>query len=390
MKRIATYTLAFISLHGSDAWADCDAANQFSFSYASRPAATLAYGTTYSYSATNSLGASRTFSVQVSQNGLTSTQVASNQMPAISTLITGATATDRSLVFGGAFSGRTTSMAGTTRVITMTVSFSQPVRDFTLKAYDIDFSSNQYRDWVQVTGSDGSNTYDPVLWTPWGTGNQSGQPRTSASSSLVVGPATTPVSVTANQTAGTGTSASNSETGTLSASFAQPVTSITFKYGNYPLGTGENSTGQQAIGIGGFSFCPMPLLSLTKISSPVNSDLGSFNIPGNDVVYTLALANSGGSPVDAGSVVLTDTLPAGVVFRNLPFDSSTSLPVRVTSAGGTSVSAGSLAYRRAGETTFSYTPSSGYDPLVEAIRITPSGALSANSVLSVEFRTQVK
>lgn len=328
------YASAGLALSGGTCRADCDSSNRFSFNYASRPASTLSYGTNYTYTATNGLGASRPLTMQVTQYGLTSTQVASNQMPASSSLITGATSTEHSLVFGGTFSGRTGSIAGTTRVITMTVTFSQPVRDFALKAYDIDFSNNQYRDWVQVTGSDGIGTYDPVLLTPWGTGNQSGQPRTSSSSLLVVGPATTPVTVATKQTAGIGLSGANSETGTLTATFSQPLTSITFKSANYPLTSGENSTGQQAIGTSGFSFCPMPSLSLTKSSTAANGDLGAFNVPGNDVIYSLVLTNSGGSSVDAGSVVLTDTLPAGVVFRNLPYDASTQLPIKVILSGG--------------------------------------------------------
>lgn len=372
------------------AHAGCDAANQYVFTYASRPTATLSYGTSYTYSATNGAGASQSFSVQVSQNGLSSTQVNSIAMPAISTLVTGSATSDRTLVFGGTFSGRTGSMTGTTRLITMTVTFAQPVRDFSLKAYDVDFTSNQFRDWVQVTGSDGTTSYTPVLLTPWNTGNQTGEARTSTSSSLVVGPATSPVSVSASQAAGRQSSDNNSETGTLTASFAQPVTSITFKYGNYPYTSGENSTGQQAIGIAGFTFCPMPSLSLAKTSEPVAGSLGAFNLPGNDVVYTLTLTNSGGSPVDPGTIVLTDALPSGVASRNIAFDGSTSLPVKVIDAGGMTVSAGAISYRRSGETAFTYSPTSGYDPLVDAIRITPGGALDANASLSVQFRARVE
>lgn len=224
----------------------------------------MSYGTSYTYSATNHAGASQSFSVQVSQNGLSSTQVNSIAVPAISTLVTGNATSDRTLVFGGTFSGRTGSMTGTTRLITMTVTFAQPVRDFSLKANDVDFTSNQFRDWVQVTGRDGTTSYTPVLSTPWNTGNQTVEARTSTSSSLVVGPASSPVSVSASQAAGRQTSDNNFETGTLTASFAQPVKTITFKYGHYPYTSGENTTGQQAIGIAGFTFCPMPSLSLPR------------------------------------------------------------------------------------------------------------------------------
>ncbi|MEO0033033.1 MAG: hypothetical protein RIS94_2791 [Pseudomonadota bacterium] len=381
---------AALALLPGVASAACDTANQYTFSYAARAAATLAYGTTYTYTATSGSGATRTFTVNVSQNGLSSTQVNTTQMPMIGTLVTGATSSANALNFGGTFSSRTASMTGTTRVIVMTVTFSQPVRDFALTAFDIDYTLNQFRDWVQVTGSDGTNTYTPALSTPWGNGNGATQPRTATSSSLTSGATTTPVTLTSSQVAGTGASGNNSDTGTLYASFAQPVTSITFKYGNYPLTGTETTSGQQAIGIGGFSFCPMPALALTKTSAPASGTLGAYNIPGNDVIYTLSLANSGGSPVDAGTVVLTDTLPAGVTFRNNAFDGTTSLPVKVVSAGGTSLGAADITYSKVGDATFTYTPASGYDPQVDAIRIAPTGALAANSTLQVQFAAQVR
>lgn len=375
---------------GSRAIAACDATNQFAFSYSSRTAATLAYGTTYTYSATNGAGATRTFTVNVSQNGLSSTQAAGLQLPLIGTLVTGANTTANTLVFGGTFGGRTTSISGSTRVITMTVTFSQPVRDFALSAYDIDFTSNQFRDWVQVTGTDGSNIFAPVLATPWGNGNGTAQARTVTGSSLTSGAATTPFPLTSSQVVGSGASDNNSDIGTLNVSFAQPVTSITFKYGNYPLTTGETATGQQAIGIGGFSFCPMPNLALSKTSVPAAGEFGAYNIPGNDVIYTLTLANGGGSPADGGSVVLTDTLPAGVTFRNSAFDGTTILPLKVLSGGGTTLAAAGITYRKAGDTAFTYSPVAGYDPLVDAIRIAPTGELAANSALQVQFVAQLR
>ena len=253
------------------AQAACDATNKYSFTYAAQAAATLSYGSTYTYNATNGGGATRSFSVQITQNGLSSTQVNSTQMPNISTMVTGATTTANDLVLGGVFSGRTTAMTGTTRVITVTFTFSTPIRDFTMNAHDVDFTANQYRDWVQVTGSDGTNTFTPAIVTPWGNGNGATQPRTATNSSATIGATTTPLSLTSAQVGGSGTSGNNSDTGNITVSFAQPVTSVTFKYGNYPLTTGETATGQQAIGIAGISFCPMPAIaavSYTHLTLP--------------------------------------------------------------------------------------------------------------------------
>lgn len=367
----------------------CDAANTYSFLYANQPAATLAYGSTYNYTATSGSGATRAFSVAIAQNGLTSTTVNSIQMPAISTLITGPDATKLDLVLGGTFGGRTTSLTGTTNVVSVTFTFAQPIRDFSMTAHDIDFTSDQFRDWVQVTGSNGATTYNPVITTPWGTGNDGVLPKTTANSSLTVGATTSPLSLSVAQTGGTSASNNNSDTGTFYASFAQPVTSVTFKYGNYPLTSGEKNTGQQATGIAGISFCPMPSLTATKSSSPASGTYGAFNIPGNDVVYSLSVINSGGSPVDASTIVLSDLLPASTTFRNSAFDGTTSLPFKLTTSGGTTLTAAGLSYSRTGDATFTYTPVAGYDPLVDGVMIVPSGQLAANSTVTVQFVARV-
>lgn len=367
----------------------CDAANTYSFLYANQPAATLAYGSTYNYTATSGSGATRAFSVAIAQNGLTSTTAAGVQMPAISTLITGPDATKLDLVLGGTFGQRTTSLTGTTNVVSVTFTFAQPIRDFSMTAHDIDFTSDQFRDWVQVTGSNGATTYNPVITTPWGTGNNGVLPKTTANSSLTVGATTSPLSLSVAQTGGTSASNNNSDTGTFYASFAQPVTSVTFKYGNYPLTSGEKNTGQQATGIAGISFCPMPSLTATKSSSPASGTYGAFNIPGNDVVYSLSVINSGGSPVDASTIVLSDLLPASTTFRNSAFDGTTSLPFKLTTSGGTTLTAAGLSYSRTGDATFTYTPVAGYDPLVDGVMIVPSGQLAANSTVTVQFVARV-
>ena len=63
----------------------------------------------------------------------------------------------------------------------------------------------------------------------------------------------------------------------------------------------------------------MPAIAIAKTSAPYITTAGSpdrFNAPGSDVAYTLTVTNSGGSPVDLSSLVLTDILPANVTFYN--------------------------------------------------------------------------
>ena len=49
-------------------------------------------------------------------------------------------------------------------------------------------------------------------------------------------------------------------------------------------------------------------------------NLGLYAIPGNDVIYTISVANTGTGDVDSGSMVLIDNMPEDVVFYNGDFD----------------------------------------------------------------------
>ena len=362
------------------ALAACPAANAYGFSFANQPTTTLSYGSSYSYTASTSAGATRSFTTAIAQNGLSSTQGNGVQLPAIGTLITGPDATKSDLVLGGAFGGRTTSLTSGTRVITVTFTFAQPIRDFAMTLHDIDYQANQYRDWIGVTGANGAGSYTPLLTSPWGNGNGSGAARTASGSSVQFG--------AAEQAVGIAPSENNADTGTIAASFAQPVISVTVLYGNAAV-SGESGTGQQAIGIAGISFCPMPAITVSKTSAPAAGALGAFNLPASDVTYTLTVTNTGGSPVDAGTIVLTDVLPPQVTFRNQPLDSATGAPFALAAGGsGVTLTSGSPGYSSDGA-TWGYTPASGYDPKVKAVRITPSGQMAANSSFAVTFVARV-
>lgn len=382
--------LLALAMLPAPAFAACPAANQYGFSYSNQAAATLAYGSTYGYTAATAGGATRPFTVAIAQNGLSSTQGAGVQLPAIGTLITGPDTSKRDLVLGGVFGGRTTSLSSGTRVITVTFTFTQPIRDFAATLHDIDFAANQYRDWVSVTGANGAATYVPVLTSPWGNGNGSAA-RTATGSTVTFGPNATPILLSSDQAAGSATSNNNSDDGTISASFAQPVTSVTVRYGNASLTSNETATGQQAIGIAGISFCPMPDISVAKTSAPAAGALGAYNLPANDVTYTLTVTNNGGSPVDAGTIVLTDVLPAAMTFRNTVLDASSGTPFAIApGSSGVTLTSASPGYSSDGGATWSYAPASGYDANVKAVRVTPSGQMAPNSSFAVTFVARVK
>lgn len=389
MSRLCSLTIGAIALLSAPpAFAGCAASAQYNFLFSSRPAATLAYGSTYSYAATTTGGGSQNFSVQLTQNGMTSTIVSSTQLPAIGTLVTGSNATARDLVIGGIFGSRTADITSGTRVALVTFTFAQPIRDFTMTVHDVDFASGQYRDWLMITGTSASGTYTPVMSSPQGNGNATGAARTASGSAVTYGPVSSPVTVTASQVAGVDAADNNSDQGNVTASFAQPVTSVTVRYGNAPLVSGESGTGQQGIGIAGISFCPMPQIAVAKTSAPIAGALPAFNIPGNDVTYTLTVTNTGSSPVDASSIVLTDQLPSGVTFRNTALAGGIPFSIAAGSSG-VALSATSPAYSNNGGSTWSYTPASGYDANVKAIRITPSGSMAANSSFAISFVAKV-
>ncbi len=392
IRALSHLTALSLLLAAMPAHAACTANNTYAYNFTT--AAAMNYANSYNYTAANPLGATRGFTVSFTTNGLSSNQVNSTTLPRVSNLITTGTGAN-TLVIGGVFSGRTTSITGSTRVIVVTFTFTQPVRDFSFTMHDADYTNDQYRDWVNLSGSDGTNTHTPTITTPHGTDNGSGA-KTNANSSVRLGPGTTPFSMTAQQAIGVGASDNNNDdAGDITASFAQPVTSITMRYGNYPYQSGEDSTGQQAMGISRLTFCPMPAVAVAKTSAPYVTTAGSpdrFNAPGSDVAYTLTVTNSGGSPVDASTLQLTDVLPPNVTFYNGDYNASSPGmgPFELTAGtSGVTLPAAGRAYSNNNGSTYAYTPAAGYDANVDAVRLTPTGSMAANSSFTIRFRARI-
>ncbi|HEY1605711.1 MAG TPA: hypothetical protein VGF77_08940 [Allosphingosinicella sp.] len=387
IRRLAAALAALAILWAAPAAASCSAANTYNFSFSNQAAASLNYANTYTYAATTSGGATQNFTTSFATNGLSSTNVGGTNVPAITTTLTTSTG-GKTLMIGGTFSGRTTSISGTTRVIATTFTFGVKIRDLAITIHDIDFTSNQYRDWVMVTGSDGTNTYTPTMVTPFGTNNTTGG--TAGNSALTLGPTGSPYNLTNQQAVGTDASDTGSNFGDISISFAQPVTSVTIRYGNYPLLNGEKTTGQQAYGISAIAFCPMPAIAMTKSSAPAaTTGTGRFDAPGSDEIYTITVTNNGGSPVDASTIVLTDTLPSQASFFNGAFSPATTPFLLNAGSSGVTLAAANASYSNNG-TTYTYTPSAGYDPNVKAVKFSPQGTMAANSSFTIQYRAQIK
>jgi hypothetical protein len=378
--------------------ADCPAANRYSFSFGTAAAVAMRYDTSYNYTATNGLGQTQTITVSFAVNGTATptTTVGGLATPAIANLITDGIATNN-LVIGAIFGARTASITGGTNVVATTLAFSTPIRDLAFQLNDLDFNANQFRDWMHVSGSSSAGSYVPSIVTPWATNNGSGA-KSSASSSLVLGAATTPFSQTASEGIGTSASGNNATTGTITASFAQPVTSATLRYGNYPLTTGETVTGQQAYGIQTISFCAMPVVTAAKTSAPwsdpVNGTTNPKLIPGGDLIYTLTVTNGNQSSLDGVDLpALTDVLPSTVTFYNGDIDDGGPLTGNfefIPGTSGMSLAAGNITYSNNGGATYGYTPAAGYDTAAQALRFAPTGVFAANSSFQIRFRAQIK
>lgn len=383
------------ALAAAPAGAACSASNTYNYSFNWGSNTTLNYANSYTYTASNGLGASQNFTLSFAINGLSSTQVNSIQMPAVNNALSGA-AGGRTLMVGGTFSSRTADVATNTRVIRTIFTFATPIRDMTIRVHDVDQSTGQYRDWLMVQGSNGASTYTPSMTTPAGNNNGASGPRTATGSTLALGPYTaTGINIPNTQGVGLSTSANtDSDDGDITITFPQPVTTVTLRYGNHPLIGSESGTGQQAYGISALSFCPMPSIAMSKSSAPyATTGPDRFNAPLADVVYTLTVTNSGGSPVDLNGLVLTDALPTAVTFYNGDFDPAApgTDPFQLNAGtSGVTLSAANVAYSNNGGTSYAYTPAAGYDANVNRVRFSPGGTLAANSSFNIKFRARIK
>ena len=128
-----------------------------------------------------------------------------------------------------------------------------------------------------------------------------------------------------------------------------------------------------------------------QIYDPNAEDL--YAIPGNDVIYTINVSNSGPGSTDADSVVLIDAMPSEVEFFNGDIDTGGpdtfpgTDPVGFTQANGAA-----LTFNYAADVAFSdsvtpppdfaactYTPTVGYDSNVTYVCFNPKGVLGAGS-----------
>lgn len=148
------------------------------------------------------------------------------------------------------------------------------------------------------------------------------------------------------------------------------------------------------------------IATLTAVKSSTVYDPGGtspFFVPGSEVIYTIAVSNTGTGSVDNNSVFVTDILPSTLEFFNGDFDDAGpgTAPVVFSQTGtgltfnpATDLRYSNLAVAPANFAACIYTPVAGFDPAVRHICVNPKGTMLSNQTsapqFSVQFRSRIK
>lgn len=392
------------ALNPAPALASCDGTNAYKLDWDTQTTGTISSSVPQVYTVTNGAGSST--SVTLSFAGETSAFVGFNfgsaagfvNTPYIGVTNTGglASSTEKTLGLAVGFGTLQSNIDSNVDVLVVNFTFGVAVRDVQFTILDIGSGLLSYTDWIKINGTGPSGALVPTITSPFGN-NNSTNPGQTAPGVAVIGPSTAVSPNTGNKEVyGNGSSTNTQNYGNVTASFAQPVTSVQVRFGNGPYSSLLGLLAQQAISIHDVSFCPMPALALAKTSSPFVTTAGDparFNSPGSDVLYALTVSNTGGSPVDANSIVLDDLLPGQASFFNGDIDGAGPLTTNyefVAGSSGLTLATGNLTYSNNGGSSYVYAPASGYDAAVNAIRLKPQGTMAANSSFTIKFRAQVK
>jgi uncharacterized repeat protein (TIGR01451 family) len=208
-----------------------------------------------------------------------------------------------------------------------------------------------------------------------------------------------------------GTGDTNPAIGTIGIAIATPLTAILtqtfvrFRWSttlNVPPSTLTLPNGE----VEDYAITSLGIASLTSVkSSTIYNPLSTspFAIPGNDVLYTITVANTGSASTDANSVFVVDTLPSALTFFNGDIDgagpATGAITFDQTGTGLTFNATNDLRYSNiaaapANLAACTYSPLAGYDPAVRHICLNPKGAMlssgSAAPQFSIQLRARIK
>lgn len=156
-------------------------------------------------------------------------------------------------------------------------------------------------------------------------------------------------------------------------------------------------------GIGSFLVeYPQPNLTVVKSSTVVSAPMAGppKRIPGAVVRYDITVTNSGPGSVDANTLEIIDAIPADAEMYVGTGSSNPVVFLNGAPPSGLTFNYGAhVRYSDVGEAdpSFSYTPqpdANGFDPRIRAVRIRPSGAMSAagtgNPSFTLQFRIRIR
>ena len=199
----------------------------------------------------------------------------------------------------------------------------------------------------------------------------------------------------------------NATTAFLSIASDEVIGSVIIHVGDDDHTT-NNSGSTEQLGLTGFQIPAEPIvignavLTAEKTIALFDTTLTAYALPGDDVIYSITVANEGDGAADTDSIFIVDELPSEVVFYNGDIDGpgpeTAAVKFTQTTAGLTLNAATDVAYSNnlTKPTTVSacnYTPIAGYDIAVKFICFSPKGAMlngSPNPEFTVSFRAQIK
>lgn len=275
-----------------------------------------------------------------------------------------------------------TDFTGAGQSLTLTLDLGTPgfgVQAMQFAAFDVDFSAGGFQDEIEISGSLGGIAVTPTL-TP--------SPNNTVSGNVATGQILT---------------GNTSSDANVFFTFASPIDQVTLIYRNGPNAPANSSA--QAMGFHDLAICPRPLPDLVaqktaEVWDPAAE--GLYAVPGNDVIYSIAVTNQGAGSADAGSLFFVDSMPGEISFYNGDIDDAgpQNDPVILTAQNGAGVT---LAYpadvafssgttRPTAFSQCSYTPAAGYDPNVNFVCLNPKGSFAAGDPdpqIEIKFRARI-
>jgi len=146
-----------------------------------------------------------------------------------------------------------------------------------------------------------------------------------------------------------------------------------------------------------------PDIAANKDVNIFSGSASPYAIPGSDVIYEIAVENTGSGPVDNNSIFLVDRLPPEITFFNGDIDNGGPETDNVVfNDAGSALSfntATNLGFSNGATAPTSmascnYTPISGYDPDVTFVCLAPQGIMSEGTItpssFSLRFRARLE